>query len=100
MRQTIARDNEYIGSILSLLYDNKGDWDTGENVKLGDNFIKLWQKASDVQLMNNLEFLNGRSKYLPCVDILEELTKTLENILKPYGELRKSSEKNVHKSQV
>jgi hypothetical protein len=85
---------------LSLLYDNKGDRDTGKNVKLGDNFIKLWQRASDKQLMNNLEFLNGRSKYIPCVDILEELTKTLENILKPYEEIEKQAKgKNHNRSQ-
>jgi hypothetical protein len=96
LRQTIVRDNEYISSILSLLYDNKGDWDTGENVKLGDNFIKLWQRASDEQLMNNIEFLNGRSKYVPCVDILEELTRTLESILKPYEELKKQTKANNH----
>jgi len=95
LKRTVVRDNEYIGSILSLLYDNKGDWDTGENVKLGDNFIKLWQKASDLQLTNNVEFLNGRSQYIPCVDILEELTKTLQNILKPYEELEKTSRRNI-----
>jgi len=90
LKQTIVRDNEYISSILSLLYDNKGNWETGENIKLGDKFIKLWQEAKDVQLMHMVDFLNERKKYVPYVDILEELTKTLENILKPYEELKKT----------
>jgi hypothetical protein len=89
LKKTIAKDNEYISSIFSLLYDNKGDWETGENEKLGDNFIKLWQKVSDVQLTHMIEFLNERSVYIPYVDILEELTKTLKNILKPHEELKK-----------
>ncbi len=93
MKKTIAKDNEYISSILSLLYDNKGDWETGENVKLGDNFIKLWQKTADAQLMNMVDFLNGRSEYVQYVDILEELTKTLENILKRYEESKKTKRK-------
>jgi hypothetical protein len=33
MKQTIARDNEYISSILTLLYNNKGDPETHENEK-------------------------------------------------------------------
>jgi hypothetical protein len=90
LKQTIARDNEYIGSILSLLYDNEGNWETGENIKLGDKFIKLWQEVKDVQLMHMVDFLNKRDRYVPYVDILEELTKTLENILKPYEELKKT----------
>jgi hypothetical protein len=94
LAQTIARNNEYISSILSLLYDNGGNPDTRENVKLGDNFIKLWQRVADKQLMNNLDFLNGRSEYVPCVDILEELTKTLQNILRPYKEARKRVREN------
>jgi hypothetical protein len=92
LQRTIAINNEYMASILSLLYDNKGDWNTGENVKLGDKFIKLWQKAVDVQIVNPLEFLNGRRAYIPPVDILEELTKTLQKILKPYGRIGKNTE--------
>ena len=90
LKQTIVRDNEYISSILSLLYDNKGKWETRENIKLGDKFIKLWQEAKDVQLIHMVDFLNKRDRYIPYVDILEELTKTLENILKPYEELKKT----------
>jgi hypothetical protein len=90
LKQTIVKDNEYISSILSLLYDNKGNWETGENIKLGDRFIKLWQEVKDVQLMHMIDFLNERDRYVPYVDILEELTKTLENILKPYQELKKT----------
>ena len=87
--KTISKDDEYLSTILSLLYDNKGEWETGENVKIGDNFIKLWQKVTDVQLNHMVEFLNERSTYIPYVDVLEELTKTLKNILKPYEELKK-----------
>ena len=75
---------------MSLLYDNKGKWETRENIKLGDKFIKLWQEAKDVQLIHMVDFLNKRDRYIPYVDILEELTKTLENILKPYEELKKT----------
>jgi hypothetical protein len=89
MKKTITRNDEYISDIFSLLYDNKGNWETGENIKLGDNFIKLWQKIIDLQLTNNVDFLNGQSKYVPYVDILEELTKTLKNILKPYKNAKK-----------
>lgn len=89
LEKTIAKDDEYISSILSLIYDNKGDWETGENMKLGDSFIKLWQKVRDVQLTHMVEFLNERNEYIPYVDVLEELTKTLKNILKPYEELKK-----------
>jgi hypothetical protein len=88
LERKIVKDNEYISSILSLLYDNKGDWNTGENVKLGDNFIKLWQKVSDEQLRNTIEFLNGQSKYVPFVDVLEALTKTLKRILRRYEEAK------------
>ncbi len=90
----IAVTDEYISSILSLFYDNKGDWDTGENVKIGDNLIKLWQKASDLQLTNIVEFLNGRSQYIPVVDIVKELTKTLERILEPYKKLKRLNKSN------
>jgi hypothetical protein len=93
LRQTIVRDKEYISSILSLLYDNKGNWETGENIKLGDKFIKLWQEAKDVQLIHMVNFLNERKKYVPYVDVLDELTKTLENILKPYKKLKKAKRK-------
>ncbi|MGA2683259.1 MAG: hypothetical protein ABSF44_15845 [Candidatus Bathyarchaeia archaeon] len=94
MEHKVALSNAYLSSILSLIYDNKGDWETGENVKLGDNFIKLWQKTLDKQLINGEEFLNGQSSYVPPVDILEELTNTLQKILKRYKEAKKVQKPN------
>lgn len=100
LSQTITRSREYLSSILSLLYDNSGDWETGENVKLADRFIELWQKVVDVQLMNQVEFLNGRSEYIPLVNILEELTKTLQSILKPYEELSRDKDAQTKSNVV
>jgi hypothetical protein len=94
--QTIAKDNEYITSIITLLYNNKGDYETGENIKLGDYFIELWQKAREEQFQNLKECWNEgikgcrKTKLLPRKDILEELTKTLKRIIKPYEELKKT----------
>jgi hypothetical protein len=96
MRQTIAKDNEYISSILSLLYNNKGDYETGEAEKLGDDFIELWKKTAEEQRRNLVESWDGKIEFLPCKDILEELTKTLESIIKPYEKLRKTIEANDH----
>lgn len=97
MRQTIAKDNEYISSILTLLYNNKGDYETGENVELGDYFIELWKKTEEEQRRHLIECWNTRkTKLLPYKDILEELTKTLQRIRKPYEELKKHAEENNH----
>jgi hypothetical protein len=48
MKQTIARDSEYISSILTLLYNNKGDPETGENEEIGDSFIELWKEVREL----------------------------------------------------
>lgn len=92
MNQTIAKDNEYISSILTLLYNNKGNYETRENIKLGDYFIELWRKTAEEQRQNMKKCwtTRGKTKLLPRKDILEELTKTLKRIMKPYKELRKT----------
>jgi len=90
MKQTIAKDNEYISSILTVLYNNKGDYETGENVELGNCFIELWKKTAEEQRQNMRECWNRKTKLLPYKDILEELTKTLNRIIKPYEELKKT----------
>ena len=96
MRQTIAKDNEFITSILTLLYNNNGDYETGTNVDLGNYFIYLWKKTADEQRKHLLECWKGKTKPLPYKDILEQLTKTLEGIMKPYEELKKQTEANNH----
>jgi Sec-independent protein translocase protein TatA len=98
MKQTITKDNEYISSILSLLYNNKGNPETGEAEKLGDHFIELWKKAKNEQRRNLGESWNRKAKLLPYKDILEQLTKTLERIIKPYKELKKTL-KQTHQQQ-
>lgn len=92
MRQLIAKDNEFISSILTLLYNNKGDYETGENVELGDHFIELWKKTDEEQRRNLEECWTKKTKLLPYKDILEELTKTLGSIIKPYEELKKTEQ--------
>jgi hypothetical protein len=87
MTQTIAKDNEYIGSILTLLYNNNGDPETGENEKIGDDFIELWKATSDKQMKNMDDSWGNWGILLPYEDIVEELTKTLKRIKKPYDEL-------------
>ena len=91
MKQTITRDSEYISSILSLLYSNRGDPETHENEEIGDRFIELWKEVSELQIKNleNAWKSEGRTKLLPFFDIVEELTKTLKRIKKPYDELIK-----------
>jgi hypothetical protein len=93
MEQTIARDSEYISSILSLIYSNKGDPETHENEEIGDRFIELWKEVSKLQI-KNLEDVwqsEGKIKLLPLLDIVEELTKTLKRIKKPYDELERQT---------
>lgn len=94
MKQTIAEDKKYITSILTLLYNNKGDYETGENIELGDHFIELWRKTAEEQRRNLIESWNKKTKFLPYKDILEELTKTLGNIMEPYEELKKRTDGN------
>ncbi len=106
MTQTIARNNEFISSILTLLYNNKGNPETRQNEIIGNNFIKLWKEVSDKQIKNVMDFWEsrGKIKLLPHPDILEELTKTLKRIKKPHDELerqtvetRKNSENKVYR---
>lgn len=91
MTKKIARDSEFISSILTLLYNNKGDPETGQNEKVGDNFIELWKEVSDKQTKNLKDAWQSHSKIelLPLIDIVEELTKTLKRIKKPYDELER-----------
>lgn len=92
MTQTIARDNEYISSILTLLYNNKGDPETGTNVEIGNNFIELWKETIERQNKNLMDGWRSRGgvKILPRLDIVEELTKTLRRIKKPFDELART----------
>jgi len=93
MKQTIARDSEYISSILTLLYNNFGDYETGENIEIGDNFIELWKEIFDLQH----EFLGyawehvGTIKRVPMLDIVDELTKTLKRLREPYYQLQRET---------
>ncbi len=93
MSQKIIRDSEFISSILTLLYNNKGDPVTGQNEIIGDNFIKLWKEVSDKQIKHLMAFWENRFKieHLPILDIIEELTKTLKRIKKPYDKLEKQT---------
>lgn len=92
MRQTITKDNEYISSILALLYNNKGDPETGEAEEIGDYFIELWKKTAEEQRRNMMESWNRKVKLLPYKDIVEELTRTLKRIMKPYEELKNTEQ--------
>jgi hypothetical protein len=99
MEQTIARDSEYISSILSLIYSNKGDPETHENEEIGDRFIKLWKEVSKLQI-KNLEDVwksEGKVELLPMLDIVEELTKTLKRIKKPYDEIERQTTHDLRK---
>ena len=99
MEQTIARDTEYISSILTLLYNNKGDPETGENVTIGDNLIEFWKETRaklDKNLMNAWKS-KGENQLLSRLDILEELTNTLKRIKKPYYELEQQTVRDFHK---
>jgi hypothetical protein len=88
MKQTIVRDSEYISSVLTLIYNNKGDPETGENEKIGDRFIELWKRTQE----RELQFLETAWKHpekvktIPAIDIVEELTKTLKRILRAYNQ--------------
>lgn len=86
--QILVKDNEYIGSILSLLYNNSGDPETGENITLGDDFIELWKGTSAEQRSNLNDAWNRKTELLPYEDIVESLTKELKRILKPYEDLK------------
>ena len=99
MKQTIARDNEYISSILTLLYNNRGDPETHENEEIGDNFIERWKEVSEIQLKNLRDAWQseGKIRLLPFLDIVEELTKTLKRIKKPYDELERQTARDFHK---
>jgi|GEM_PF-1643904 len=95
IKQQLAKDSEYISSILTLLYNNKGDPETGDNEKLGNDFIELWKKTAAEQRENLMNSWNsrGKIKLIPRVDILEALTKELEHIIKPYQEEKQKSAK-------
>ena len=99
MKQTIARDSEYINSILTLLYNNKGDPETGENEEIGDRFIELWKEVRKLQHKNLMDALKseGKIQLLPRLDIVEELAKTLKRIKKPYDELERQTLRVFHK---
>ena len=92
MTKSIVRDNEFISSILTLLYDNKGDFETRENEVIGDKFIELWKEVRQKQF-KHLEdaWRNRKITLLPFMDIVEELTKTLKRIKKPYDELERQT---------
>ena len=89
MKQQLAKNTEFISSILTVLYDNKGDRETGENIRRGEDFIELLKEVNEIQLKNLWDAWQseGKIKHLPLRDITEELTKTLKNIKKPYDEL-------------
>ena len=93
MEQTISRDSEYISSLLTLLYNNKGDPETGENEEIGDRFIELWKEVRELQHKNLMDAWKseGKVRFLPRRDIVEELTKTLKRIKKPYDELERQT---------
>ena len=95
IRQQLAKDSEYISSILSLIYANAGDPEDPESEKMGNNFIELWKKTEQEQRKNIEDAWKskGKIKLRPYVDILEALTKKLEEIRKPYEEEKQQSAK-------
>jgi len=99
MEQTISRDSEYISSILTLLYNNRGNPETGENEEIGDRFIELWKEVRELQHKNLMDALKSDLKIelLPLLDIVDELTKTLKRIKKPYDELEHIQNRNLKK---
>jgi tetratricopeptide (TPR) repeat protein len=93
MKHTIAVDNNYISSIFTLIYNNKGDPETGEAEKIGNYFLDLWKETADIQRKNLMTswVSRGKIKLLPLLDIVEELTKTLKRLKKPYNQLEKQT---------
>ncbi|MGA9388173.1 MAG: hypothetical protein WBV70_05040, partial [Candidatus Bathyarchaeia archaeon] len=67
-----------------------GDYETGENIELGNYFIELWKKTAEEQTQHMEECWNRRLRPLPYKDILEELTRTLKRIIKPLEEFKKT----------
>jgi hypothetical protein len=84
MKQTIAKDNQFISEILTLIYNNNGDPETGENEKIGREFIALWKEVQNKQYY--LPTYVGFQMPFEWLDIVEELSKTLKEIKKPYEE--------------
>lgn len=82
MTQTIAKDSKFISEILTLIYNNNGDTETGENEKIGDDFIELWKELQNKQY--NLPTYVGFDMPFEWLDIVDELTKKLKKIKKPY----------------
>jgi hypothetical protein len=99
IQQQMAIDHEYISSILTLLYNNKGDYETGENITLGDAFVDLWKKTAAEQHKNLMDAWNRKAKLIPYEDILESLTKELRRILKPYEELKAKHDNAENKNK-
>lgn len=84
MKQTIARDSKFISEILTLIYNNEGDPETGENEQIGRDFIELWKEVQNKQY--HLPTYVGFKMPFKWLDIVEELTKKLREIKKPYDE--------------
>jgi hypothetical protein len=92
IKQELANQNGYLSSILTLLYNNKGDFETRENEKLGDDFLELWKKIENERTKNLMAAWNNpEAKLVPYQDIVEALTKELKRIMKPYEEIKQQS---------
>ncbi len=80
----LARDSQYISSILSLLHSDAGDPKTHENEEIGDRLIDLWKELDAAQKKNLSNAYMGKAKLLPLVSPPKEIVKKLEQWLKPY----------------
>jgi archaellum component FlaC len=68
---------------------NTADPEAGENEKIGEHFIELWKEDAK-QRKNLLDTWGTTGKLIsPFKDIIEELTKTVKRIKKPYDELER-----------
>lgn len=84
IEEQLARDSQYISSILSLLHSDAGDPETHENEEIGDRLMDLWKELDASQKKNLLDAYMGRAKLLPLVSPPKEFVKKLEQWLKPY----------------
>ena len=49
MKQAIAKDSKFMSEILTLIYNNMGDPETGENENIERDFSELWKEIQNKQ---------------------------------------------------
>src|SRR5665648_15872 len=62
IKQGVAKTNQYLGSILSLVHANASDPEDPESEKQGEEFLELWKRTEDQQYQNIHDYLNGKAE--------------------------------------